>query len=187
MHAIGVGLQTVDRIGGTSDDVVSQRQRLQMRQQSCTQCVDEPLPGVDLHLHVDHRERLREDLQQQSSAHHQHEERRTAVTSQRGANAVEGAGQRPPLEDIVHDQLQRPRREHAERDVRRGDCGEDRDAAAIRPHTRPRPGSQGHYSIVRLARETTSWRWLRVITPATWMGRPRETLTTVTAPLSSTT
>ena len=39
------------------------------------------------------------------------------------------------LEDVVHDELQRPRRENAERDIRHGDCGEDRDAAAIRPQT----------------------------------------------------
>ena len=135
VHAVGVGFQAVDRIGRTRDDVVSKRQRLQMRQQPRAQCVDEPLPGVDLHLHVDHRERLRQDLQQQSPAHDQHEERRAAVAGQRDANAIEGTGQRPPLEDVVHDELQRPRRENAERDVRHGNRGEDRDAAAIRPQT----------------------------------------------------
>ena len=115
---------------------------LQMLEQPETQVVHHPLTGIDLHLRAIGGHELVEELQQDAGDDDRHEQRDRAVARGR----ADPAGDRPwkglPAEDVVDDDLERPRLQRAQADFEQQQDRQHGNAAAIRPQKRKRPANQ---------------------------------------------
>ena len=147
IDAVGIGVQAVDRIGRSRLNVVPQRECLQVLQQPGAQVVDDALAHLDLQLRVHHADRFGGNLHQQAREHDDDEQHGRSGAANRCHERRNRFRKRIVAENVVHDELERPRCQRRQCDLRDREASDRSDPHAIGPEKRQCPGSQRHVTL----------------------------------------
>jgi hypothetical protein len=134
-----VRIEPVDRIGCPGQQVVPQRQVLQVTEQPRPQAIHEALSSVDLHLRLDHAQQFAGKLQQHAGDDNDDQQPDRTGTAERRHESGGAFGQRHRAEHVVDDDFQRPRGQRGDSNLGQRQDGDCQHARPVRSEEREGP------------------------------------------------